>query len=274
MKTRRIVAALVLIGVALRAVQYFSGGSLWVDEAALALNLASRSFGELFRPLDLAQVAPWGFLLIEKGLLSVFGRSALGLRLLPFVASLGALILFARLARQTLPGRGAAFAVGCFALATGLIDYAGQLKQYSTDVAASLTVLVLAFPLARGRPALRRVVAAALAGLTACFFSQPVVFVLAGVGLALVILAALRKLQASLAALSVVAAAWALGALFVLSSVRRTGSHRIDDNVTGLTHAPRGDCSVVARRLLAERQDHRLGNLSGLFVNSASMPRS
>jgi hypothetical protein len=59
---------LVLLGVAARCLQYFSRSSLWLDEAALALNLASRPFRELFTPLDLAQVAPWGFLAIEKGL--------------------------------------------------------------------------------------------------------------------------------------------------------------------------------------------------------------
>ena len=89
---------LVIAGAALRAVQYFRGGSLWVDEAALALNLAARSFSELFSPLDLAQAAPAGFLAVEKALLVAFGRGELALRLFPFLASLAALFLFLRLA--------------------------------------------------------------------------------------------------------------------------------------------------------------------------------
>ena len=208
--SRGFLLLLVLLGAALRGVQYFSRGSLWLDEAAVALNLASRPFKELFAPLDLAQVAPWGFLAIEKGLLALFGRNELGLRLLPFVSSLLSLVLFERLCRRVLRGLAVPFAVGTFALGTGLIDYAGQLKQYTTDVAAAVAILLLAVALQERGLTLRRALVLGVAGLLACLFSQSAVFVLAGVGLSLALLAAGRRIEAPASALGLLGSLWGL----------------------------------------------------------------
>ena len=212
---------LVLLGVAARCLQYFSRSSLWLDEAALALNLASRPFRELFTPLDTAQVAPWGFLAIEKGLFGLFGRNELGLRLLPFFSSLVSLILFERVCRRILKGLAVPFAVGCFALGTTLISYAGELKQYSTDVAAAIAILLLAILVEERGLTARRALVLGIAGLLACVFSQPVVFILAGIGLSLVFLAAAGKIEAPAAALGLVGALWGLGAGFAVWSGER-----------------------------------------------------
>jgi len=211
----------VLLGAALRSVQYLSRTSLKGDEAALALNLASRSFRELFRPLDLAQGGPWGFLAIEKGLFGLFGRSELGLRLLPLLASLLALVLFERLCRRVLKGFAVPFAVAAFALGAGLIDYAAQLKQYATDVAAALAIVLLAVSFQEKRLTRRRGLLLGIAGLLACVVSQPVVFVLAGVGLSLVLLAVARKVEATTPALALAGSLWLLGAAFALWSGER-----------------------------------------------------
>ena len=213
---------LVLVGAVLRGVQYFSKSSLRVDEAALALNLLGRSFRELFEPLDLAQVAPWGFLAVEKGLFGLFGRNELGLRLLPFFLSLLSLVFFERLSHRVVRGVAVPFAVGSFALGTGLIDYAGQLKQYSTDIAAAVGILLLAAVVEKSGLTLRRALVLGIAGLLACAFSQPVVFVLAGAGLSLVLLAAAKRIEASAPALGLLGALWAAGAGFALWSGERT----------------------------------------------------
>ncbi|HYO47404.1 MAG TPA: hypothetical protein VEY33_12035, partial [Gemmatimonadota bacterium] len=67
---RRLLAAIVAIlafGVALRTIQYASLGSMWLDELAIAINVSERSLAELvLRSLDLNQVAPPGFLALEK----------------------------------------------------------------------------------------------------------------------------------------------------------------------------------------------------------------
>lgn len=220
--SRGFLLLLVLVGAVLRGVQYFSKSSLRVDEAALALNLLGRSFRELFEPLDLAQVAPWGFLAVEKGLFGLFGRNELGLRLLPFLSSLLSLVFFERLSRRVVRGVAVPFAVGGFALGTGLIDYAGQLKQYSTDIAAAAGILLLAVAVEKSGLTPRRALVLGTAGLLACAFSQPVVFILAGAGLSLVFLAAARRIEASAPALGLLGALWGAGAGFALWSGERT----------------------------------------------------
>jgi hypothetical protein len=212
---------LVLVGSVLRGVQYFSRSSLWVDEAAVALNLTSRPLRELFSPLDLAQVAPWGFLAVEKGLLGLFGRNELGLRLLPFISSLLSLALFERVCRRILRGLAVPFAVGSFAFAAGLIDYSAQLKQYATDVAAAVIILLLAVAFAESGLTPRRALGLGLAGLLASVFSQSVVFVLAGIGLSYVLLAAARRIEAPAAAIVLLGSLWGLGTGFALWSGER-----------------------------------------------------
>ncbi len=212
---------LLLLGVVVRGVEYFSRSSLWLDEAAIALNLAARPLRELFAPLDLAQVAPWGFLAIEKGLFGLFGRNELGLRLLPFLASLAALVLFERLCRRVLTGLAVPFAVGAFALGAGLIDYSAELKQYSTDVAAAVAILFLAVELPERGLTRRRALVLGIAGLLACALSQPVVFILAGIGLSVLFLAAARRIEAPVPALVLLGSLWGLGAGFAVWSGER-----------------------------------------------------
>ncbi len=187
----------------------------------MALNLAARPFRELFAPLDLGQVAPWGFLAMEKGLFEIFGRNELGLRLLPFLSSLLSLILFERLCHRVLRGLAVPFAVGSFALGTGLIEHAAQLKQFATDVAATVVILLLTVPLETRNLTFRRALGLGITGLLACLISQSVVFVLAGIGCSLIPLAAARRIEASAPALGLLGSLWGLGAGFATWSGER-----------------------------------------------------
>ena len=72
-----------LIGAIVRLTQYFANRSLWLDEAMLANNIVPRSFSDLARALDHGQVAPIGFLWIEKALVSILGNNEFALRLFP-----------------------------------------------------------------------------------------------------------------------------------------------------------------------------------------------
>ena len=73
--SRVMLAALVLLGAVLRIYQYAADRSLWLDEAALAHNIIQRGFGQLVAPLDYAQIAPLGFLWLEKCAVVLFGSS-------------------------------------------------------------------------------------------------------------------------------------------------------------------------------------------------------
>lgn len=129
--------AAVVAGGLLRAVQYFANSSLWVDEAALSRNVLDRPFALLAQPLDYAQSAPVGFLVTQK-LIVTFGSGELLLRVVPFAASLAALIVFAALVRRVLGEFGQGLAVAAFALGSPFVYFAAQAKPYSSDVAVTL----------------------------------------------------------------------------------------------------------------------------------------
>jgi hypothetical protein len=101
----------VVVGVALRFLEYFSDRSLWIDESVVALNLEARSFPSLFHHLSFYVVAPVGFLLLEKLAITLFGASEYALRAVPLIASLVALTAFVPLARRLLAPRAVPMAV-------------------------------------------------------------------------------------------------------------------------------------------------------------------
>src|SRR5262245_35146626 len=86
--------SIIAFGVLLRAAWYRFNPSLYVDEAALALNFMNRSFAGLFAPLDSNQGAPVGFLILERLAYLVVGDSEYALRLVPLLFSIASLLLF------------------------------------------------------------------------------------------------------------------------------------------------------------------------------------
>jgi hypothetical protein len=190
---------LLLIGAALRLRQYFSGRSLWADEAMLALNIVNRSFAELFQPLDYDQGAPLGFLLVEKLFNSILGRHELVLRLFPLLAGLASLGLFYHLlmslrggAEQrrsvaVAPWRHNLLSLALFAVNPQLVYYTSESKQYIVDAAVTLGLLVLAIPIFQSQMHRRSFLVLGLAGIFALWFSHPALFALAGIGITLLI---------------------------------------------------------------------------------------
>ena len=76
------------VGIALRLYAFVVNNSLFVDEAALTRNILDRPWRMLLVPLDFAQVAPPGFLLTEKAVVTMFGSSEQALRLFPLICGL------------------------------------------------------------------------------------------------------------------------------------------------------------------------------------------
>ena len=189
-------ALLIVLGAVLRLRQYLTGRSLWVDEAMLALNIVERGFGGMFRPLDYDQGAPIGFLLVEKTFNSLLGKNEFALRLFPFLVGLISLWLFYLLLKRMTSeasGAGLLAALALFAFNPRLIYYSSEVKQYIVDVAVALSLLLIAAPVFGASPRQRDFVRLGLAGLIALWFSHPASFVLAGVGLVLVIVYLRRR---------------------------------------------------------------------------------
>jgi uncharacterized membrane protein len=204
--------ALILIGAAIRLRMYLADRSLWRDEASLSLNIIHRSFGGLLHPLDYDQGAPIGFLMIQKLAVTFFGSNEFVLRFWPTLASILVLPLFYRLCRLILSRRGALIALAVLAMSAGNSFYWADAKQYSTDVLATVALLLCA---AEAFPAenTRRKITLIVVGAVAIWFSHPAVFVLSGIGVAAVIRWFAQKSRRRAAEVFLLAAVW--GASFL-----------------------------------------------------------
>ena len=210
--------ALLIAGAALRLWQYLGSSALWTDEAAIANNIAARPLAQLIAvPLGHNQAAPVGFLLVEKLAVTLFGANGLSLRAYPLLCAMLSLVLLWRVARRLLPTAAVPLALAPFAFAPPLIFYAAEVKQYSSDVAISLAILLVALELSGCAASVqlptRRVVSAAMVGALAVWFSQPAVLVVTGLGGALAIGALGSRERRPVTPLVWVILTWAASAL-------------------------------------------------------------
>jgi hypothetical protein len=211
---QQLVLALVLLaGAGLRVWQYLANTSLWIDELGLAENVMHLPLSALLgQPLFLDQVAPPAFLAALKAAAAIFGPSELALRLVPLLGGLVSLPLFALLARRILAGWTAVFATAAFSLAPSLVAYSSELKQYSTDVAVAVLLMLAALDLCGPSRTRRAALTAALLGMGSVWFSQPAVLQLAGLGAGIAWIALRRGGWPALRPLAPVLAAWAAAA--------------------------------------------------------------
>lgn len=176
--------AAIVLGIGCRALEYGRQRSLWHDEASIALNLRHKTARQLLGPLEYDQAAPPLFLLAERGLLLTLGASEASLRLLPLLAGVASVLLFAGLSRRLLESPWDALATFVFALSDKIIERNTELKPYGVDVAVALLLLWLATtPRSLGW----RLTMLAVAGPLAVALSFPAAIVFAAVSLALLL---------------------------------------------------------------------------------------
>jgi hypothetical protein len=153
------------------------------SEAQLSYNILTKSFLQLLKPLDIGdQAAPVGFLMLQKLATVIFGGGEYAIRLVPFLAAIIALPIFWHLIRKILPRPAALLGLGWFVLCEQLLRYGAEGKQYSSDVLCTLIILSLALR-AKNRADIIRL---AIVGTILIWFSHPILFVLGGIGVALV----------------------------------------------------------------------------------------
>jgi Dolichyl-phosphate-mannose-protein mannosyltransferase len=179
-----VLGLILLVGIALRVRVFQDNPGLFDDDGRLGVNILSRSQSDLIlKPLDYSQAAPVMYLLLTKQLVQWFGTDEWVFRLPALLASVLALGLYVLLARQVLDPWGQGFALALMALNWRLAEYSGRVKQYSGDVL--MTVILTSL----GIWALRRRRCHAwlmIIGAIMVLWSQPSVFVLAGIGLTLI----------------------------------------------------------------------------------------
>ncbi|HEX4634101.1 MAG TPA: glycosyltransferase family 39 protein [Gemmatimonadales bacterium] len=194
--TSRALLLVLVLGAVYRLVPFFQNPSLIVDDAMLALNVATRSFGGLLRPLDLYQAASPAFLWALKLLTLGLGVNEFALRALPLLAGLVLPYSVWALAGRLRPGSGDPVPVIAAALAAFspiILQYSVSAKPYVVDALATTIVLHCALGVL-DHPDERRVWWKLMAaGTGALLFSTPSVFVLGGVALTLGVSGAGRR---------------------------------------------------------------------------------
>ena len=251
------VLAILAFGAVLRTIQFGAMGSMWLDELAIALNVTERSMGELLlRSLDHVQVAPPGFLALEKAGVWLLGPGEAGLRLFPWLAGIGALVLFWRVAARAVDGIELQAGLLVFAASPALVWQGATAKQYSGDVFVTLLLLLLALRVDEERGGVREAAVAGTLGGAALLASQPAVLVAAG----LVLVLAVRRLRARRPLVPVLAlgAGWAVGAgvvtaaslLVVSPEVRGAMAAAWSNDFPATTESPWGPFALLPRRLV------------------------
>jgi hypothetical protein len=168
-------AGLVAVGVAARTAAASAGQPLSLDEAMLALNIATRDWLGLARPLALQQTAPIVFLWCSHLVAQIGGERETALRAVPYVAGLIAIPLTAVVAHDLIAPRATGVAAVLAALCPIGVQFGAIDKPYSVDVA--VTVLLIALSLAVVREPLRMRAWWLAVNALAPFVSTPSVFV-------------------------------------------------------------------------------------------------
>lgn len=179
---------IILFGIFIRLSQYISNRALWGDEASLALNIVNRSYLELLEPLERNQAAPPGFLWTEKFFTQILGNNEYALRLFPLISGIVSLVAFYKLGKWAVSAIALQIALILFACLTYTLYYATEVKQYSSDVMISLLLGLLLIPLREQILNIRKILLIGICGAVAIWFSHPVIFVLAGIEAANLIL--------------------------------------------------------------------------------------
>ncbi|TWT46144.1 hypothetical protein RAS1_25920 [Phycisphaerae bacterium RAS1] len=194
---RRAALLLLLLGLFWRVIRFAMGFPIWGDEAFVAVNLVTRDYAGMLRPLDYGQIVPLMFMWGELFFARLLGLSDWALRLFPSIAGGLALILFARFSSRVLPPAAALLAIGFLAAATYPVRHSAEVKPYAQDMLISLACTMLGW-----RVYLRPTCRAGWAGLlllaaAGVWWSLPSVFAAGSVGLLLTYLL-IRRFSAGL----------------------------------------------------------------------------
>jgi hypothetical protein len=135
---------IIFIAVFLAIYQFIFNRSLWLDEACLSLNIINKGFVDLTNPLDYNQVAPVGFLFIEKILVLIFGKNEYALRIFSLISFLTSIPFFYLLSYKLTKNKTIALiSTSIFSINYRLLFYSSEVKQYSTDVLITVIFLYL-----------------------------------------------------------------------------------------------------------------------------------
>ena len=164
------------ISVVLCLILFVQDRSLLLDSLNVARNIGERSFVELINPLNYEQSAPLLFLWGSKFFTLVIGISHYSLRLLPLLAGIASLFLFADISKKVLKSPFHIMALFWFGTHQLVARYATEYKQYMVDIFA--TLLIIWFVIKVGKINKKNWWKLALGGALVIWLSMPSIFVL------------------------------------------------------------------------------------------------
>ena len=178
---------LITLGISIRLYHFIMNRSIWLDEAMLSNNIINRSYIQLLQPLDERQIAPIGFLMVQKFFISTFGVSEYSLRAFPLIAGILSIILFYFLLRKIGGERFACAGLLFFIFGKLLIYHSTEAKQYYMDVFVFIISYYYLHLKTTDFNSLKSVICKGLLGAILIWFSHCTVFFLASIGIILAI---------------------------------------------------------------------------------------
>lgn len=175
----------IILGFAARTWALSQRGSLWLDEAALALNVMTRGFGELLAPLDWGQAAPVGFLWLERAVAWHAESPETWLRLVPWLAGVSLPWLLWQLGRRTFGTGAGALAAVAGAGSLLALRYSTEAKPYASDAMVAAALMLLTLHVRESPHARRRWLALGAASVLGVACSLPAIFVVLTVAVVL-----------------------------------------------------------------------------------------
>ena len=178
---------LVLVGIALRVVQFCIERALWFDEARNSVEILKPDWLRMLPPYA-QQPTSSGFLVVERFFVSALGDSESALRLFPLLAGVGAVLIGAVLARRVLQGVAIPIAVAFIALSGPAIYFSTEVKAYSSDLFFALALaLAILHVDDQDEVSALDVLGLSLLGSIAVWISYTSIFVLAAGGVLLLV---------------------------------------------------------------------------------------
>lgn len=201
---------LLIVGVVLRLAAYLWNRSYWMDEGSLMGNIEGKAIFDFSAHLLGDQLAPPGFLIVERTLVRLLGSSGYVTRFVPLLCGIGSLWLLRSLALRWFSGSVALVAMILFAFSDDLVYYSSEVKPYASDLLIALGLTRLASSMIGQVASGRKLAGFGLLAVASPWFSFPSVFIVAGCGMTILIDRAVRRERHSLGWLLGTAACWAV----------------------------------------------------------------
>jgi hypothetical protein len=131
-------------GASLLILQWAGGRPLWLDEEMIAINFRDRTLRGLASPLWLDQSAPYGWLVLQRLIVTAFGAGERAVRFVPLSFGVATLGTAAWIGRRSMGPAGAVVLALLCATGEWLSFYVLELKHYSADVCFAMLLPALA----------------------------------------------------------------------------------------------------------------------------------